>query len=199
MILDTTEQLDDVRFDDRGLVPVVAQHALTGSILMLAFANREALQHTLDTRLLHFYSRSRQQLWQKGETSGNSMRLVQLHVDCDADAIVAQVIPSGPACHTGDRTCFGVEPELSALAALIEKRARDLPEGSYTTKLLSDQNLRLKKIGEEATEFVLACQSGETERVTEEAADLMYHVLVALRASGLGIEQVLERLSDRRE
>ena len=196
MILDTTQQLDDVRFDDRGLVPVVAQHALTGSILMLAFTNREALQRTLETKLLHFYSRSRQQLWQKGETSGNSMRLVQLYLDCDADSIVAQVIPSGPACHTGDQTCFGAEPELSALAALIEHRARELPEGSYTTKLLSDQNLRLKKIGEEATEFVLACQKGE--KVASEAADLVYHVLVALTAAGVGLDDVLAELTVRR-
>jgi phosphoribosyl-AMP cyclohydrolase / phosphoribosyl-ATP pyrophosphohydrolase len=196
MILQNLEQLDAVRFDDRGLIPVVAQHALTGSVLMLAFANREALQRTMDTRLLHFYSRSRQELWQKGATSGNTMRLVDLHLDCDGDAIVAQVIPDGPACHTGDKTCFGVEPELSALALTIALRAQEMPAGSYTTKLLSDQNLRLKKIGEEATEFVLACQS--SGKVAAEAADLLYHVLVALQASGGSIEDVLAELRKRR-
>lgn len=196
MILRTIEQLDDARFDEHGLLPVVAQHALTGSVLMLAYANREALQRTLETKRLHFYSRSRQQLWQKGETSGHTMQVVGLHLDCDRDAIVAQVIPAGPACHTGASTCFGVEPVLSALAALVEQRARDLPDGSYTTKLLRDQNLRLKKIGEEATEFVLACQSGE--KVASEAADLIYHIMVAMQGAGVSVNHVLEELEARR-
>lgn len=197
MILETSEQLDAVRFDDRGLVPVVAQHALTGSVLMLAFANLEALTHTLELKLMHFYSRSRQQLWQKGETSGHILRLVDLHLDCDADSILARVIPSGPTCHTGERTCFGAEPTLVELSDLIAQRSKELPEGSYTTKLLRDENLRLKKLGEEAVELALACQSGAVESIRAEAADLLYHVLVALQARGVVLEEVLVELKER--
>ena len=196
MTITTAQQLAAVRFNEHGLIPIVAQHALTGSVLMLAYANREALERTLETRVMHYYSRSRSELWQKGATSGNTQRVIDLHLDCDADAILARVLPAGPACHTGARTCFNGEPTLVELSLVIEQRMKELPEGSYTTRLLRDDNLRLKKLGEEAMELALACQAGS--RVAEEAADLLYHVVVAVMASGGSIEDVLGELAKRR-
>ena len=140
-----------------GLVPVVAQDARTGEALMLAYANRDALAASLSSGEMHFWSRSRNVLWRKGETSGNTLRVRSLHADCDADSVLALVVPTGPACHTGEATCFGAgsAPEgtgdaLTRLAATIEARAADRPQGSYTTRLLEDRNLRLKKLGEES-------------------------------------------------
>ena len=197
MKLDSTDSLDKVRFDERGLVPMIAQHADTGEVLMLAYANREALSRTLDTGLLWFYARSRQSLWQKGETSGNTLQLTELLIDCDGDAILARVLPAGPACHTGDRNCFGSAPTLQLLADVIEQRAQHGSSSSYTAKLLNDSNLRLKKLGEEATELALACQSGSAERVRAEAADLLYHVLVAAVAEDVDLAQILGELRER--
>ena len=197
MKLDSTDSLDQVRFDERGLVPVIAQHADTGEVLMLAYANREALSRTLDTGLLWFYSRSRQSLWQKGGTSGNTQRLIELLLDCDGDAVLARVLPAGPACHTGDRNCFGSAPTLQILADVIADRAQAGNSGSYTAKLLADSNLRWKKLGEEATELALACQSGSAERVRSEAADLLYHVLVASAAERVDLAEILGELRGR--
>jgi phosphoribosyl-ATP pyrophosphohydrolase/phosphoribosyl-AMP cyclohydrolase len=193
-----------------GLVPVVAQDEMTGRVLMVAFANREALTASLETGQMHFWSRSRGALWRKGETSGNVLRLTSLHADCDADTVLAIVRPTGPACHTGEATCFGsgavplptgAAPGdggvLGRLDATIADRARARPEGSYTTKLLDDRNLRLKKIGEETAELVAALATSDVERGTEEAADLLYHVLVALRAEGAGLAAVLDALEAR--
>jgi phosphoribosyl-ATP pyrophosphohydrolase/phosphoribosyl-AMP cyclohydrolase len=199
MRLERTAQLDDVRFDQHGLLPVIAQHAYTGEVLMLAYANREAVERTLASSVLWFYSRSRQALWQKGETSGNLQHVVELQLDCDGDALLARVLPDGPACHTGDRNCFGTAPTLQLLADIIAQRAQQPGPGSYTARLLSDANLRLKKLGEEATELALACQSGSTERITAEAADLLYHVLVATAAENVSLSDVLAELQGRQK
>lgn len=183
-----------------GLVPVVAQDATDGRVLMVAFATREALQRSLDTGEMHFWSRSRGALWRKGETSGNALRLVSLHADCDGDAVLARVKPAGPACHTGEDTCFGEGsgPALSALDATLASRERTRPEGSYTVRLLDDENLRLKKLGEETAELVMALARDDVERTREEAGDLLYHVLVALRGGGVPLADVLEALEARR-
>ena len=189
-----------------GLVSVVAQDALTGDVLMLAFANREALEATMRTGEMHYTSRTRG-LWHKGATSGNTQRMVALTADCDRDAILAQVIPAGPACHTGATTCFttpGVTPPPSdafaKLDTIVAARAADTPAGdrpSYTRTLLDDRNLRLKKIGEEAAELVLACGDHDPERATSEAADLLYHTIVALHALNVRLSDVREELSRR--
>jgi phosphoribosyl-ATP pyrophosphohydrolase/phosphoribosyl-AMP cyclohydrolase len=197
MRLTSTEQLGGVRFDQHGLLPVIAQHASTGEVLMLAYANREALERTLTSSVLWLYSRSRQALWQKGETSGNLQHVVELQLDCDGDALLARVLPAGPACHTGERSCFGTAPTLQLLADIIAQRAQQPGPQSYTARLLSDSNLRLKKLGEEATELALACQSGSAQRITEEAADLLYHVLVATAAEKVSLADILSELQAR--
>jgi phosphoribosyl-AMP cyclohydrolase / phosphoribosyl-ATP pyrophosphohydrolase len=199
MKIDTVQQLDGIHFDERGLVPVISQHATTGAVLMVAYANHESLRRTLETGLLWLYSRSRQTLWQKGETSGNVQRVVSLHLDCDADALLARVLPHGPACHTGERSCFDTAPTMQLLADVITQRSATDAAQSYTARLWSDANLRLKKLGEEATELALACQAGLPERITAEAADLMYHVLVAAAAEKVSLEQVLGELQKRLE
>jgi phosphoribosyl-AMP cyclohydrolase / phosphoribosyl-ATP pyrophosphohydrolase len=203
--LENTAQLDALDFARAGgTVAVVAQHARTGEVLMLAHATREALERTLAEGVMCYWSRSRGELWRKGDTSGNVQHLVSLHADCDADAILALVLPAGPACHTGEWTCFGALPTLPALASTIERRAAAATAAagtppSYTQRLLGDANLRLKKLGEEAVELALACERGETERVAEEAADLLYHILVACRAAGSTVEDVLAALDARRD
>jgi len=194
--------LDALAFGTDGLLPVVAQDAGTGEVLMVAFANRQAIEQTLATGQVHFWSRRRQALWRKGETSGNTLTLVSLHADCDADTVLARVTPAGPTCHTGERTCFGdgAGAAVSALARLdrtLAARQQDRPAGSYTVKLLDDTNLRLKKLGEECAELVAALATRDINRATEEAADLVYHVLVALRAAGVDVTALLEEL-DRR-
>ncbi len=212
--LRTTADLDGLTWNERGLLPVVAQDAATGEVLMVAWANREALENTLETGEAWFWSRSRETLWRKGETSGNVLRLVSLHADCDGDTVLARVQPTGPACHTGDWTCFGLgsaptgagSPDegaaapdvLAELDRVLAERARTRPEGSYTTRLLADENLRLKKLGEETVELVSALVRQDRERIPEEAADLLYHVLVALRATGTDLAAVLAVLEARR-
>jgi phosphoribosyl-ATP pyrophosphohydrolase/phosphoribosyl-AMP cyclohydrolase len=195
------EALDPARLDfgkGGGLVSVVTQDARSGEVLMIAHADREAVAKTLETGQMHYRSRSRG-LWRKGETSGNIQQVVSLHADCDGDAILARVIPAGPACHTGAGTCFHDAPAPCALTALdrtIADRARN-PSG-YTGALLADRNLRLKKLGEEATELAVALADGDPHRAREEGADLLYHALVALRAAGIGLDDVREVLSRRR-
>ena len=198
--------LDTLAFDreggEAGLLPVVVQDHATGDVLMLAFANRQALERTLETGQVHFWSRRRKELWRKGETSGNTLALVSLHADCDSDTVLARVRPAGPTCHTGERTCFG-DGSGASVAALgrldrtLGSRAEERPDGSYTVRLLDDQNLRLKKLGEETAELVAALAVGNGGKAVEEAADLVYHVLVALRACGLDVTPLLEEL-DRR-
>jgi phosphoribosyl-AMP cyclohydrolase / phosphoribosyl-ATP pyrophosphohydrolase len=182
-----------------GLVTVVAQDASTGQVLMVAHATRESLDRTIESGEMHYHSRTRG-LWHKGATSGNRQRVVSLTADCDGDAVLARVVPAGPACHTGAVTCFGGAPAetLGELDATIDERASSGTAGSYTAKLLSDRNLRLKKIGEEASEFVTACADGDAVRANEEAADVLYHVLVALHAAGGSLAAVRETLRARR-
>lgn len=210
--LRTPDDLAGLAFDDRGLVPVIAQDAADGRVLMMAWASREALERTLKAGEMTFWSRSRRALWRKGETSGNVLRLVSLHTDCDGDAVLARVAPTGPACHTGEATCFGAgsgpesgsddpvagEKTLPILWATLRDRAAARPEGSYTTRLLDDPNLRIKKLGEEAAELIHALVLEDGPRADEEAADLLYHVLVALLAAGRSLEDVLAVLEARR-
>jgi phosphoribosyl-ATP pyrophosphohydrolase/phosphoribosyl-AMP cyclohydrolase len=181
-----------------GLVTVVAQDASSAAVLMVAHADREALERTLATGEMHYRSRARG-LWHKGAASGHVQRVVSLAADCDGDAVLARVEPAGPACHTGSATCFGEAAAggdaISALDATIALRAAEGAGGederpSYTRRLLTDRNLRLKKLGEEAAELVTACADGDAARATEEAADLLYHALVALRALGVGVTEV---------
>ncbi|WP_211241535.1 bifunctional phosphoribosyl-AMP cyclohydrolase/phosphoribosyl-ATP diphosphatase HisIE [Cystobacter fuscus] len=185
-----------------GLVTVVTQDAHTGDLLMVAHADREALEKTIQTGEMHYRSRSRG-LWHKGGTSGNVQRVVSLTADCDADAVLARVEKAGPACHTGAETCFDIGPvdELVALDRTISARAKKAPEPgekpSYTRRLLDDRNLRLKKIGEEAAELVTACADGDKERAAEEAADVLYHLLVAVRPLGVTLEDVKAVLARR--
>ncbi|MCA2977282.1 MAG: bifunctional phosphoribosyl-AMP cyclohydrolase/phosphoribosyl-ATP diphosphatase HisIE [Myxococcaceae bacterium] len=182
----------------KGLVPVVTQDATTGAVLMVAYADAEALAKTVETGLMHYRSRSRG-LWKKGDTSGNVQRVVSLSLDCDRDTVLARVEPAGPACHTGEVTCFG-EPtgdELTTLAATIAARAKAPAEGSYTTKLLGNRNLRLKKLGEEAVELVVALADEDDARAAEEGADVLYHALVALQGRGLTLDDVRAVLRQR--
>lgn len=199
-----TLDLDAIDFDKGGgLVPAVAQHARNGAVLMLGYCNRESLEWTLATGEMHFFSRKRG-LWRKGATSGHILRVVELRLDCDFDTVLARVEPFGPTCHTGATTCFG-EPPLDALRELehvILRRAQNpdhpaLPP-SYTRRLLDDRNLRLKKIGEEATELVVALADNDDKgRIAEEAADVVYHVMVALQAAGVPFDEVRRVLAAR--
>jgi phosphoribosyl-AMP cyclohydrolase / phosphoribosyl-ATP pyrophosphohydrolase len=199
MRIEEPAQLDQLDFGKGdGLVPVVTQHGHTGEVLMLAYASRAALERTLADGVMWYWSRSRGALWRKGDTSGNVQRLLALHADCDTDTVLAMVLPAGPACHTGAATCFGAVPTLAGLDAVIAERAAAPGTGSYTQRLLADGNLRLKKLGEEAVELALACERGDSGAVAAEAADLLYHVLVACRAAGVGAADVLAVLDGRR-
>jgi phosphoribosyl-AMP cyclohydrolase / phosphoribosyl-ATP pyrophosphohydrolase len=180
-----------------GLVAVIAQHHLNGQVLMLGYADRDALERSLETGLLTFHSRTRGRSWTKGETSGNVLRIVALHGDCDGDAVLALVDPAGPSCHTGQTSCFDAAPTLPRLARTLEARRHALPAGSYTARLLADRNHRLKKLGEEAVEVAVACADGDRDRVREEAADLLYHVLVACLAEDVTLEAILDTLDGR--
>jgi phosphoribosyl-ATP pyrophosphohydrolase/phosphoribosyl-AMP cyclohydrolase len=195
---------DDLLFDAAGLLPVVVQDRASGDVLMVAWANAEALERTAETGLAHFWSRSRQALWRKGETSGNGLRVVEARADCDRDTLLLVVDPEGPACHTGARTCFGETSPTAAgmleeLARVIAARAEAPAEESYTARLLAKgPDQVLKKIGEEATEVVLAGRGQSDERLAEETADLLYHLLVALHQRGLPLARVMDELRRRR-
>ena len=207
--MSVTLDIDAVRFDkDGGTVRVVAQDAATGRVLMVANADREAIERTIATRQMHYRSRTRG-LWHKGATSGNVQEVVSLTVDCDGDAILARVVPAGPACHTGAVSCFDdavSAPTIwSALAATIAARRAQMggqsanaAPSSYTQRLLGDRNLRLKKIGEETAELLTACVEGDRARAAEEAADLIYHVAVALEAVGSSLDEAARVLAGRR-
>jgi phosphoribosyl-AMP cyclohydrolase / phosphoribosyl-ATP pyrophosphohydrolase len=253
--LRTVADLDVLHFGVDGLIPVVTQERATGAVLMMAWASRDALEHTLVTGEMHYWSRSRSELWRKGQTSGNVQRLVSLHGDCDGDTVLAVVDSPGPACHTNQATCFGEGTErglgggpdspgaavsrnatpgpggpdapdpgapgapapgtprarggvaaspslgstLGALWETLAQRSRDRPEGSYTVRLLSDENLRLKKLGEETAELVTAlAKGGPPGRIREEGSDLLYHLLVALLAAGITPEELALELEGRR-
>jgi phosphoribosyl-AMP cyclohydrolase / phosphoribosyl-ATP pyrophosphohydrolase len=196
--IDGLTDLDRLDFEKGdGLIPVIAQHAYTGEVLMLAYANRDSLERTLADRVMWYFSRTRRELWRKGDTSGNVQHLVSLHGDCDGDAVIARVLPDGPACHTGAANCFDTAPTLSALDTVIRERSVAPAGSSYTQKLLADRNLRLKKLGEEAVELALACERDERESIAGEAADLLYHALVACRGGGVGLAEVLAVLAAR--
>jgi phosphoribosyl-ATP pyrophosphohydrolase/phosphoribosyl-AMP cyclohydrolase len=195
---------DALAYDAAGLIPVVVQDAASGDVLMVAYANREALDRTAQTGLAHFWSRSRAALWRKGETSGNQMRVREVRADCDRDALLMVVDPAGPACHTGRRTCFGDDTPTAAgileeLGRVIGSRAAASPDSSYTARLLAKgPDHVLKKIGEEATEVVLAAKSESDERLAEEAADLLYHLMVAMAQRRVPFARALEVLRARR-
>ena len=193
--------LDTLNFDKgAGLVTVVAQDARTGVVLMVAHADREALERTMATGEMHYRSRTRG-LWHKGATSGDTQRVVSLTADCDGDAVLARVRPAGPACHTGAASCFGdaslgadalgaVDRVIAARAATTAASTDASSDSSYTRRLLADRNLRLKKLGEETAELVTACADGDAARAAQEAMDVLYHVLVAARALGVTLDDV---------
>ena len=206
--------LPEVRWDGDGLAPVVIADATTGAVLTLAYANREALERTLATQSTWLWSRSRGELWNKGATSGNTQRVVSVSVDCDADALLYRVVPNGPACHTGAMSCFATTlpldgadepPEgaafamaLAALARTIMQRKHHPVEGSYTAKLFAGGVDRIaKKIGEEATEVVIAAKNADRGELVWETADLLYHALVLLAERGVSLDEVGAELSRR--
>ena len=221
MVVQTARDAAKVRFDEKGLVPCVMQDARSGEVLTLAYMNEESLRLTLETHEIHFYSRSRREIWHKGATSGNVQRVRQIRYDCDGDALVALVDPAGPACHTGERSCFyrdlegtadsgvdarGVVGEpgllpyeaLSTLERTLVARQRQRPAGSYTVELLEDSKLAGDKVREEAAEVVKAVNSESDERVAEEGADVVYHLAVLLLSRGLSMAEVLHVLNGRR-
>ena len=189
-----------------GLVPAIIQDAETKNVLMLGYMNQEAYQKTLDTKKVTFWSRSRNCLWTKGETSGNFLDLVSIKVDCDNDTLLVRVHPHGPTCHTGTDTCWAEENTGDALAFLtelqdfIDRRHEEMPEGSYTTKLFKDGVKRIaQKVGEEALETVIEACTGTSEQLTYEASDMLYHLIVLLTAKGLRIEDLVEELHRRHD
>jgi len=204
--------LDEVKFDDRGLVPVVAQDAGSGEVLMLAWANAEALRLTLETGRAHYWSRSRGELWKKGETSGHAQTVADVRLDCDGDAILYRVHQAGAACHTGERSCFhrtvsaegelapapDPRPVLARVDAIVGARHAELPEGSYTTYLFAQGiDKILKKVGEEATETIIAAKNEGTGQLRAESADLLYHLMVLWRAKGLPLDELWTELDQR--
>jgi phosphoribosyl-AMP cyclohydrolase / phosphoribosyl-ATP pyrophosphohydrolase len=201
------EALSEIAFGDDGLVPCIVQDWQTGEVLTLAYMNREALDRTISSGETHFWSRSRGELWHKGESSGNVQAVRSLRYDCDADALLALVEPAGPACHTGERSCFyrtvgepavAVHEALPALARTLTERQRDLPDGSYTAELLRAGSAAIgDKVTEEADEVARAAREESDTRVREEAADVLYHLGVLLQARGLSYASALEELTAR--
>src|SRR6201989_1174144 len=196
----------EIAYDERGLVPVVIQGGRTGEVLTLAYANAEAIARTRETGELHLWSRSRDELWHKGATSGNTQAVKALRLDCDGDTVLALVEPAGPACHTGERTCFHtgeLDPPaphevLPGLERTIAERAARAPGGSYTAQLLAAPPFTGAKVQEEAEEVARAAREESDERVAEEAADVLYHLAVLLRSRGLSLADAGEVLVERR-
>lgn len=189
-----------------GLVPAIIQDAETKNVLMLGFMNKEAYEKTIATKKVTFWSRSRNCLWTKGETSGNYLNLVDIKNDCDNDTLLVKVHPDGPTCHTGTDTCWGEQNEqnpllfLSFLQDFIERRHEEMPEGSYTTKLFRDgTNKMAQKVGEEALEAVIEACNGTNEKLTYELGDLFYHLLVLLTSKGMRIEDIAQELRKRHD
>jgi phosphoribosyl-ATP pyrophosphohydrolase/phosphoribosyl-AMP cyclohydrolase len=204
---------EELRWDEHGLIPAVVQDASTGEVLTVAYLNRESLTKTCETGETVFYSRSRQVLWHKGETSGNIQKVVSVMADCDLDAVVIRVEPRGPACHTGARSCFmqelqGFRPDsndsigmiLGELERVVAQRKAARPEGSYTTRLFERGPKRIfQKLGEEAVETVVAGISGDREELIRESSDLLYHLVVALAQGGVSLSEVARELQSRRK
>lgn len=200
----------EITFDEQGLAPAVVQDARSKEILTVAYMNKESLEKTMTTGETWFYSRSRQELWHKGATSGNTQQVVSIRTDCDQDALVIEVLPSGPACHTGARSCFtellqentkaGSVGILPHLMAVIAEREQAMPEGAYTTYLFTEGIDKIcKKVGEEATEVVIGAKNRDAEEVKWEAADLLYHLLVLLQEQKVSFYDVLQVLEKRHE
>jgi phosphoribosyl-ATP pyrophosphohydrolase/phosphoribosyl-AMP cyclohydrolase len=198
------DTLDFAKSD--GLLPAVVQHADTGAVLMVGYMNPEALRETLSRRHVVFYSRSKQRLWEKGETSGHFLELQQIRTDCDRDALLVTARPLGPVCHEGTATCFGDEPItkgeqlafLSALEGVIEQRIAESPQGSYTARLFAEGPKRIaQKVGEEGIEVALAAAVEPDDKVVSESADLIFHLLVLLRSRGLSFQSVVAELQSR--
>ncbi|MBO4229516.1 MAG: bifunctional phosphoribosyl-AMP cyclohydrolase/phosphoribosyl-ATP diphosphatase HisIE [Clostridia bacterium] len=199
--------LDELRFDENGLIPAVVQDAVSRKVLTVAYMNRESLERSIREELTCFWSRSRQELWRKGDTSGNYQHIVSITADCDLDALTVLVEPDGPACHTGSESCFtnllwksGTRSDFTTegLYELLESRKRDLPEGSYTTYLFQKGlDKILKKIGEESTEVIIAGKSGDRRETVYEIADLAYHVLVLMTEAGIPVSEVKRELASR--
>ncbi len=198
--------MTEISYDERGLIPVVVQDDASGEILMLAYANADAIELTLSSGELHLWSRSRNELWHKGATSGNTQTVVALRLDCDRDALLAIVTPAGPACHTGERSCFfntvskGEVPHeaLPALERVLDEREIERPEGSYSLQLLDDRELAAAKVREEAEEVGRAVLDESDERVDEEAADLLFHLTALLHSRGHSLAQA-QRVLLRRQ
>lgn len=189
-----------------GLVPAIIQDYRTKNVLMLGFMNKEAYDKTIATNKVTFYSRSRGCLWTKGETSGNYLNVVSIHNDCDNDTLLIKVLPEGPVCHTGTDTCWGEENKANSLSFLselqdfIEKRHKEMPEGSYTTSLFKDGiNRMAQKVGEEALEAVIEAVNGTDERLIYEASDMFYHLIVLFTSKGMRIENIAEELRKRHD
>ncbi len=199
--------LDNIKFDTNGLVPAIVQDYYTKQVLMLAYMNKESLEITLNEKRTCFYSRSRKQLWRKGESSGNTQHVVSLSADCDGDTLLVQVVKNGPACHTGEESCFfdsiyqsdsHAAVTLQALYTLIKERKASPQEGSYTSYLF-EKGLEkiLKKVGEESTEVVISAMKGEKDETIYEISDLCYHVLVLMVENGISTQEILAELSKR--
>lgn len=187
-----------------GLVPAIIQDAQTKNVLMLGYMNEESYKKTIETGLVTFYSRSRQCLWTKGETSGNCLHVVDIKVDCDQDTLLIKANPDGPVCHTGTDTCWGEKNEqnpllfLSELSDFIETRHKEMPEGSYTTSLFRDGlNRMAQKVGEEALELVIEATNGTPDRMIYEGSDMLYHLIVLLTSKGMRIEDMAAELMTR--
>jgi phosphoribosyl-AMP cyclohydrolase / phosphoribosyl-ATP pyrophosphohydrolase len=197
----------EIAFDERGLVPCIVQDWRSGEVLTLAYMNAESLRLTRDSGEVHFFSRSRQELWHKGATSGNTLAVKSIRYDCDGDALLALVEPAGPACHTGERTCFhrgdlrpsAPHESLPTLERTIAQRASARPDGSYTAQLLRDPERIGAKVQEEAEEVARAAREESDERVSEEAADVIYHLAVLLRGRGLSLADAERVLDGRRK
>ncbi|AFJ63683.1 MULTISPECIES: bifunctional phosphoribosyl-AMP cyclohydrolase/phosphoribosyl-ATP diphosphatase HisIE [Bacillus] len=200
------KRADELRFDEAGLIPAIVQDAASKEVLTLAYMNRESYEKTIETKETWFYSRSRQELWHKGATSGNTQKVKAIRYDCDQDALVVLAEPSGPACHKGSYSCFSSEKAdaqdrfgiLNELESVIAKRQAEMPDGAYTTYLFREGvDKILKKVGEEAAEVIIAAKNRDHEELKWEAADLLYHLLVLLREQSLPLDDVLDVLAKR--
>lgn len=202
--------MKQLNYDQNGLVPVIIQDSETKQVLTLAYANQEAIEKTMENGETWLYSRSREELWNKGATSGNTQKVVSVQADCDADAVIYEVIPNGPACHTGEQSCFsetiyGEQQEtatdmLQELKVLIRNRQSEMPEGAYTTYLFEEGVDKIcKKVGEEAAEVIIAAKNRDSEELSLETADLFYHVMVLLQEQGVDLDQVMAVLKERHQ
>lgn len=202
--------MTNLKFDEKGLIPVIVQHALTREVLTLAYMNEEAYTKTVETKETWFFSRSRQELWHKGETSGHTQQVISIREDCDSDALVVEVLPNGAACHTGEETCFHKTVEkfadtvgynvITSLVQIIEEREREMPEGAYTTYLFEKGVDKIcKKVGEESAEVIIASKNNDGEELKWEAADLIYHLLVLLQNQKVSFYDLLQVLQKRHD